>query len=169
MNRSDEIVNGVECTSLQLRSRSELIYPEKNTKHCYTLQFIWLAMQVTANTSPQCSSLPCGLPAELRRVQGCYPEIQSALQDWPHLPVRPPSPSLTTTSHDSHIPPNSESVSKQARHSWKQEMTFGGAGCGLRTFFPEERKINSLANFCANLIFPAKHTSIISSNKTKIL
>lgn len=46
-------------------------------------------------------------------------------------------------------------------------MTFGGAGCGLQTFFPEERKINSLANFSANLILPAEHPSIISSNKAK--
>lgn len=118
---------------------------------------------------PSALAYRAGLPAEQRRVQGRYPEIQSVLQDWPHLPVRPPSPSLTTTSRDSHVPPNSESASKQARRSWVEEMTFGGAGCGLRTFFPQERKINSLANFSANLIFPAEHPSIISSNKAKIL
>lgn len=56
---------------------------------------------------------------------------------------------------------------KQARCSWEEEMTFGGAGYGLWTFFPEERKINSLANFSVNLIFPAEHPSITSSNKAK--
>lgn len=46
-------------------------------------------------------------------------------------------------------------------------MTFGGAGYGLWIFFPEERKINSLANFSVNLIFPAEQLSITSSNKAK--
>lgn len=124
-------------------------------------------MQVTANTSPQRSGSPCRLPAEWRRVQGHYPEIWSALQDWPYLPVRPPSSSLIITSHASRVPPDRESDSKQARHSWEKETAFGGATYGLRTFFPEERKINSLVHFSANLIFPAEHPSIISSNKAK--
>lgn len=47
-------------------------------------------------------------------------------------------------------------------------MTFGGAGHGLWTFFPEERKINSLANFSVNLILPAEQPSITSSNKAKV-
>lgn len=108
---------------------------------------------------------------EKRWVQGHYPEIQSAQQDWPYLPVRPPSPSLTTTFHDSHVLPNNERACKQAGCSWEKETTFGGAGCGLWTFLPEERKINSLTIFTANLIFLAErwgfHLSIISSNKAK--
>lgn len=58
-------------------------------------------------------------------------------------------------------------TAKQARRSWEKEMTFGGAGHGLKTFFPEERKINSLANFSVNLIFPAEQPSITLPNKVK--
>lgn len=56
---------------------------------------------------------------------------------------------------------------KQARCSREEEMIFEGAGYRLWTFFPEEREINSLANFSVNLIFPAEQSSIISSNKVK--
>lgn len=76
-----------------------------------------------------------------------------------------PFPSPTMTFHDSGVPPNGESTCKQARCSW-EETTFGEAGCWLRTFLPEERKINTFVNFTLCLILPAEHPSI-SSNKAK--